>query len=839
MVIGTQFDRLAGYNAGVKESAYAGILTSSDSGSFAPAVPGYRMGRLIAAGGQGQVFQAIRLSNAQKVAIKFIRADRLAEPHARARFQQEARTLSLLNHPGIVRVVDSGELESGQLWFAAEYVSGQTLSEHVNQLDRCSLEAQDNQAVDGFPVRRVLDLFVQICDAVEAAHRVGVLHRDLKPSNVLVDESGRVRVLDFGLAKAPEVNDPALVTLTGQFLGSPAWCSPEQIDARPSAIDVRSDVYSLGVVLYNLLTGTFPYSVENRPLADVFDAIRHAEPTPPSAHSAIVDNDLDTIILKTIAKPRDRRYASAGELRNEIQRYLRGEPILAKEDGWAYVTAKFLRRHPVLTGVVMAVSILSVGYGAMMTLLYHRAVVAERSAQANADDARAKFRMAQRTAEAMLSQLDEVLRKTAGMGGVRKTLLAQLSTQFEVLTQEQGNDPALQADLATAHSKLADVYQSIGDIERAAAHADAALIIRKSLAAASPEDGDAQSALSIATVRVGDIARENGQLERGSELYRQAMEMDQSLVTKYPANSRYLDNLCWSFNRLAHLARQGGDDQTAGEYHRMRCEIAEQLLKGEPQSAARMLNLLDGYEQFSALQEAGEENAETFNLDRARRANALVDQLMALDAENVEYQRHFIINRNCLATALRLRNMEEEADTRAAEALEAARHMVRASPNEVIPRVLLYCSLNPQCDRAEHRSDWSLVADIGQEVLESIRKLIEVQHGAVEGRYYMYSAHLRLARAAWVCGKSDEASLHATEAISMAKQLAAERSVSADRLWDFAGGLLDVRPPALADPRLALEYAERAAAMSERPSRDKLDLLDRARATTAEQNAQP
>ncbi len=803
----------------------------------APSVPGFHFLESLHVGGQGFLFQAVRLADARRVAIKLMLPGRLGDPAARARFEQESRTLAFLDHPGIVRVLDQGELECGELWFATDYISGLPLNEYVNNLDRRAIIADGSKTPGSFPVREVLELFVQVCDAVQAAHNVGVLHRDLKPSNILVDDDGRPHVLDFGLAKVPDVSDPALVTLTGQFLGSPAWCSPEQVDARPSGIDVRSDVYSLGVILYNLLTGEFPYPVD-RPLAEVFDAIRHDEPRSPSSHADFIDDDLETILLKAIAKEKERRYQSAGELRDEVERYLRGEPIQAKGDGWLYVTGKFLRRHPVVTGVAAAAFILSLAYGGAMTVLYRRAVSAETKATAHAEDARAKFRMAQQTAEAMLLQVDEVLKKTAGMGAVRQKLLSQLSSQFEVLTQEQSDDPALQGDLATAHSKLADVYQSIGELERASEHAVSAHSIRERLAAADQDDSDAQAALSIAMVRVGDIVRENGEAQRGRDLYEQALLIDEELVAEHPENLNYLDNLSWSYDRLAHLAIHRGDDVEAARLFSARALVAEGLIAAEPNNPARIMTRLQSYIQTSARDASSDELGGQFGLERAGRAAELADRLMAIDPENLEYIRLYITSRTFLSTALSLKHHDDEADANALEALDAARRMVREEPNAVMPRVLLSNCLGPHCDRARRRRDWSLVSEIGGEILESNQKLVEIQSGAVEARHHLFSAHHRLATTAWMCDQSGEAIAHMTEAFAILRELADEDSVSADRLWQYARGVLDARPPEFSDPPLALEYAERAAAMSERPGPEKFELLARARETVKQQIAQ-
>src|SRR5262249_33273511 len=162
-------------------------------------------------------------------------------------------------------------------WQATEFVPGHALDEHIERLDERRLSHAEGRPSRTFPLRAVLQLFIRVCELVDAAHRAGVIHRDLKPANIIVDLDGIPHLLDFGVAKAPNVCNPALATASDQFLGSVAYASPEQVEARPGYVDVRSDVYSLGVILYELVTGSFPYKVDG-PIAQTFDAIRHTDP---------------------------------------------------------------------------------------------------------------------------------------------------------------------------------------------------------------------------------------------------------------------------------------------------------------------------------------------------------------------------------------------------------------------------------------------------------------------------------------------------------------------------------------------------------------------------------
>jgi serine/threonine protein kinase len=260
------------------------------------------------------------------------------------RFEREVRILSALKHPNIVSIHDSGAA-AGLTYFVMDYIAGEPLDAHLAR------RRQD--------VPAVLRLFVKICDAVSAAQLHGIIHRDLKPGNIRIDQRGAPHVLDFGLAKvsdrlpiagsqAPMAGDWRMGTgnhtLTGQFIGSLPWASPEQAGGASGDVDLRTDVYSLGVILYQALTGCFPYPVSGN-LRDVLDNIQHAAPIRPSALRRDLDEEVETIVLKCVQKDRERRYQSAAELARDLQRYLAGEPIDAMRHSRLYVLRKHLTRY--------------------------------------------------------------------------------------------------------------------------------------------------------------------------------------------------------------------------------------------------------------------------------------------------------------------------------------------------------------------------------------------------------------------------------------------------------------------------------------------------------------
>src|SRR5215831_15682035 len=479
-------------------------VLSADSASL-PALEQfgrYRIKRTLGAGGMGIVYLAEREDLGSLVAIKILR-DAWLSPARRERFAFEQRTLAQLNHPYIARLYDADTSPDGTPFFAMEYVEGVPLTKYCAQ-HRSTIAER-------------LKLFREVCQAVVFAHQHAVLHRDLKPSNILVREDGAVRLLDFGIAKQMEVLGGSVEqTMTGLRLMTPAYASPEQI--RGQQVGIQTDVYSLGVVLYQLLCGQLPFDLSTRTPAQAEKILTEQQPERPSSKASEQPqaaepnpaeasksewSDLDVLCLTAMHKDPGRRYASAEALLRDVDHYLKGEPLEARPDRARYRVRKFVTRNRrAVTGAAAAAFLLA----ALVTFFTIRLAIARNAALAQA----ARTQRIQKFMTNLFQGGDEAAGPADSLRVV--TLLDRGVQEAHSLNAE----PAVQAEL---YETLGGIYEKLGKLEQANALLEAALDVHKAhFGRDSPE-------VAQTLVAIGQLRSDQAKLEEAEKLTQLGLDM--------------------------------------------------------------------------------------------------------------------------------------------------------------------------------------------------------------------------------------------------------------------------------------------------------------------------
>ncbi len=489
-------------------------LAPPSSDSF----PGFELVGETHRGGQGVVYRAIQKSTNRDVAIKVMHEGPFVGSRGKARFDREVRVLAKLKHPNIVTIHDSGTA-AGSHYFVMDWITGRPLDTYM---------ATGRGAID-----ETLRLFAKICEAVNAAHLRGIIHRDLKPSNILVDEAGEPHILDFGLAKTDtdELGDSTRwrsMTMTGQFVGSLPWASPEQADGTPEQIDLRTDVYSLGVLLYQMLTGGFPYTVDGA-MRDVLREILEAAPARPSATRHGTDSDIDVITLKCLAKEPQCRYQSADALIEDVERYLTHQPILARSPSTVYQLKKFVYRHKLPVVFVSTFICVIVAFAVAMSFLYQRAAVARDRAVAAESLAAQRLIAMEREAETA-DAIKDFLVNDLLTSARPQTSRDRKVTLEEVLfnASERIEDAQIEKTevRASIQSTLGEVYRALGVYDAAEQHFRAVAEMFGGLYGPNDER------TLRANIALADALNDRGSLEEADRLSKQTLDTCLRVLTE-------------------------------------------------------------------------------------------------------------------------------------------------------------------------------------------------------------------------------------------------------------------------------------------------------------------
>jgi serine/threonine protein kinase/Tfp pilus assembly protein PilF len=461
-----------------------------------PRIGSYTILGRLGTGGMGIVYQAQQDRPRRVVALKVLPLA-LASAERLRRFEYEVQVLARLQDPGIAQIFEAGSADSAdgrQPFFTMELVRGEPITAYASSRP--------------LSIRQRLELLARTCDAVQYAHQRGVIHRDLKPDNILVDENGQPKILDFGVARLTDPDQPLTTLLTGagQLVGTLSYMSPEQLAGDPHEVDVRSDVYALGVVAYELLSGRPPYELSGRSLPEAMQVIREHEPPPLSAIARAFRGDLTTLVAKALAKDRKQRYQSAADLAADVRRYLRVEPLLARPAGKLYRLSKFARRHKALVAGVSAVFLALLAGAAGTTW---QAQVA-RAGRAQAEQEAARAQQVQRFLEQMLASVDPDVARGRDVTVLREILD---SAAARVGTELAGQ-PLVAADVEFT---IGNTYFSLGLYEQAEAHLRAALDTRRRLL------GDTHADVAACQHKLGSVLMRMGRSAEAESLLRAAL----------------------------------------------------------------------------------------------------------------------------------------------------------------------------------------------------------------------------------------------------------------------------------------------------------------------------
>jgi tetratricopeptide (TPR) repeat protein len=794
--------------------------TDARTGLDRKRVGAYEIDRLIGRGGMGAVYVAHRADGTfdKQVAIKLIDLP-LATDLFRERFRMERQILAGLNHPLIARLLDGGVTCDQEPFLVMEYVDGVPIHRFC----------EDHR----LSVAERLLLFKSVCEAVQFAHQNLVVHRDLKPDNILVMEDGTPRLLDFGTAKLLSPSADGMgseFTRQGFQSFTPQYASPEQVLGNP--ITTASDTYSLGVLLYLLLTGVLPYELKEFTTAEMVRVICEQpprRPTLPGSGDQRIDADLEAILLKSLRKGPGERYLTAVQFALDVQAYLDGRTVSARRGTMRYRAGKFVRRHRIaLFGAALVTTSLIAGVAGVVW----QAKVADRERR-RAVDTSAEMRQ---LSNSLLYELDEAIKELPGSSGVQKLLVTRVLDHLDRTSKSAAGDRLVQLDLANAYTRLGNIQgnpydQNLGDTAGALVSLDKALVIAQSLAASAARDNEALRALASVEQARSEVLWGVGKTPEAVESMRAATEAYERLVAERDATPALISEAGAAYGTLGdELGQPGtpslGDLAGAIDAYRKDIRLDERALSLDPNfpRARRGLGIvqlkignveietdpaqaLEDYrlaeERFDALPESKQDGLSTLRI----RANVVRKK----------------------ATAMRELGEYAQAIPLFDQALAIQKQIAAADPKDNRSLFDVYVDLTQKAYDYEYAADPALEADPQKrrrDLALAIPLLKEAQSIAVQllkqtpsnedRKASLADVQVRLGTAETELQTSGDAEKLAATGLVTLTGLAAKHPDSVLML-DFAvAALLTVKPATLRDPKLAIVCAEREALLTKR-----------------------
>lgn len=744
-------------------------LALADIGRAGRRLGAYQIHRELGRGGMGAVYLAVRADDEYQkaVAIKVVAAP-LGDAELAGRFRRERQILAGLEHPNIARLLDGGTTEEGLPYLVMEYVDGLRIDEYVR-----------TRAV---PLPAVLHLFQRVCDAVQFAHRHLVVHRDLKPQNILVTADEAPHLLDFGIATlVPGEHQQPVPTQTAGLAMTPEYASPEQL--RGERVTTASDVYSLGVLLYELLAGRRPYDLASKRPDEAFRTVLETDPVRPSQAAAHAGDaprarrlagDLDAIVMMALRKEPERRYASAATLSDDIGAFLEGRPVVARGDHVSYRAARFIRRHR--AGVAAAAAIAITLVGGIAATAWQAAVARQQRAEAEAQRARAERRFAdvRQLANAFLFEFHDAVAPLPGSTPARQLVVTKALTYLDGLAAEAAGDPALQQELAAAYDRVGDVQgnptvPNIGDTAGALDSYRKAAAIREALAAQGPGTLDSRLSLATSAMKIGDALLSRGAIQDAVAQYRNALvPREEALSANHPSRAAAHQAFVETSGRLCTSLLAVGDAPGALANCERNRQVADALLTEDPQHrVVRSLRAANGIGSGNLLRMVGKpsEAAQAFADAIARHG-----ELLATDPGNAELRRRVAVTYGFLATV----QLELKQPAEAAESLE---------------RAIVQLGQLAAADPANVRSGPELA-------------------------YFLN----RRAQTLVAIGQRDQARRDALRAISLLRVATERPGAGGDAFNEYAWALVSYVPEDVRNPRVALGYAQQAVARAGSPN---------------------